>query len=101
MNAEVTMANERTTLAWIRTALGMAALAILLVKLDASSTSKSSRLLAILAGVVSLVLTSMGIWHFIKTRKEYGQSHYIDILVAFLAVGLFLIGLLVWIYTAH
>ncbi|SOX54807.1 DUF202 domain-containing protein, partial [Mycobacterium ahvazicum] len=90
-----TMANERTFLAWQRTALGLLAAAVALVQLVPEMTVPGARRLLGLALVVLAILTSgMGLlrWQQADHAMRRGDPLPRHPSPAYLAVGLSLVG---------
>lgn len=91
-----TMANERTFLAWQRTALGLLAAAVALVQLVPEMTVPGARRLLGLGLVVLAILTSgMGLlrWQQADHAMRRGDPLPRHPSPAYLAVGLSLVGL--------
>src|SRR5262249_6894071 len=91
-----TMANERTFLAWQRTALGLLAAAVALVQLVPEMTVPGARRLIGLGLVVLAILTSgMGLlrWQQADHAMRRGDPLPRHPSPAYLAVGLSLVGL--------
>ncbi|CQD16504.1 transmembrane protein [Mycobacterium lentiflavum] len=91
-----TMANERTFLAWQRTALGLLAAAVALVQLVPEMTVPGARRLLGLGLVVLAILTSgMGLlrWQQADHAMRRGEPLPRHPSPAYLAVGLSLVGL--------
>ncbi|WP_096291229.1 DUF202 domain-containing protein [Mycobacterium ahvazicum] len=89
------MANERTFLAWQRTALGLLAAAVALVQLVPEMTVPGARRLLGLALVVLAILTSgMGLlrWQQADHAMRRGDPLPRHPSPAYLAVGLSLVG---------
>ncbi|MEE3062753.1 MAG: DUF202 domain-containing protein [Actinomycetota bacterium] len=90
------MANERTFLAWQRTALGLLAAAVALVQLVPEMTVPGARRLLGLGLVVLAILTSgMGLlrWQQADHAMRRGEPLPRHPSPAYLAVGLSLVGL--------
>ena len=72
-----TLANERTFLAWVRTALALLAGAVALVHLvPESEVSTSERSLAVAIGVLGMAAMLLGLrrWRIVQARMRHGAD---------------------------
>jgi putative membrane protein len=91
-----TLANERTFLAWQRTALGLLAAAVALVQLVPELGVPGARhLLAILLAVLATLTSGMGLlrWHQVDRAMRRGDPLPRHPSPAYLAVGLTVVGI--------
>jgi putative membrane protein len=92
-----TLANERTFLAWQRTALGLLAAAVAVVQLVPELTIPGARhILGVLLAVLAITTAGMGLRRW--QRVDWAIRHRMPLprqpTQAYLAVGLILVGLI-------
>ena len=95
-----TLANERTFLAWQRTALGLLAAAVAVIQFVPELGLPGARhILALLLTVLSTTTAGVGLWRWrqVDRAMRTGTSLPRHPTPAYLAVGLCVIGLLVFI----
>jgi putative membrane protein len=93
-----TLANERTFLAWQRTALGLLAAAVAVVQFVPELTFPGARhLLGLLLAVLATLTAGVGLrrWQQVDRAMRSGKPLPRHPTPAYLAVGLVVIGLLV------
>jgi putative membrane protein len=91
-----TLANERTFLAWQRTALGLLAAAVALVQLVPELTVPGARrVLGVGLAVLAILTSGMGLlrWRQADQAMRHGQPLPRHPTPAYLAVGLSVVGL--------
>ncbi|MBC5783194.1 DUF202 domain-containing protein [Ramlibacter sp. USB13] len=98
-----TLANERTFLAWVRTALGMLAGGVLLHQLAHSLEPRWA--VAALAVALALLAASMGLaayfrWKHVEIAMRHDQPLPRSLLIPVLAFSVALMGLLVAVMLA-
>ncbi|WP_232070796.1 YidH family protein [Mycobacterium lacus] len=92
-----TLANERTFLAWQRTALGLLAAAVALVQLVPELTVPGARrLLGVGLAVLAILTSGMGLlrWQQVDRAMRRGEPLPRHPTPAYLAVGLSVVGLI-------
>lgn len=93
-----TLANERTFLAWQRTALGLLAAAVAVIQFVSDLSLPGARhFLGLLLALLATVTAGVGLWRWrqVDRAMRTGTSLPRHPTPAYLAVGLCLIGLLV------
>jgi putative membrane protein len=91
-----TLANERTFLAWQRTALGLLAAAVALVQLVPELTAPGARhLIGVLLALLATLTSGMGLlrWHQVDRAMRRGDPLPRHPSPAYLALGLSVVGL--------
>lgn len=92
-----TLANERTFLAWQRTALGLLAAAVALVQLVPEMTIHGARhVLGVLLALLAILTSAMGLLRWEQTDRAIRRGNPLPRhpTPAYLAVGLALIGII-------
>jgi putative membrane protein len=92
-----TLANERTFLAWQRTALGLLAAAVALVQLVPELTVPGARrVLGVLLAVLAILTSGMGLLRWTQADRAMRRGHPLPHhpTPAYLAVGLILFGII-------
>jgi putative membrane protein len=101
------LANERTLLAWIRTSISVAALTILIVRLQAFDEDKRLRTLNLILGCIlmatALLMTFTGFYRYCKIhvfllRQQYpasGLGMFITVIMTTIIIIVTLIMLLI------
>lgn len=91
-----TLANERTFLAWLRTALGLLAGAVALVHLVPEGTEADDTERAIgfaLAGLgIAVCLASLRRWHLVQQAMERGDNLPVSRAPIYLGLGVAVMG---------
>jgi putative membrane protein len=99
-----TLANERTFLAWQRTALGLLAAAVAVVQLVQPMTFPDMRhVLGVVLAVLAMLTSAMGLLRWEQTDRaiRHGNPLARHPTPAYLAVGLALVGVLaLWLIIA-
>jgi putative membrane protein len=99
-----TLANERTFLAWQRTALGLLAAAVAVVQLVPPMTFPDMRhVLGVVLAVLAMLTSAMGLLRWEQTDRaiRHGNPLARHPTPAYLAVGLALVGVLaLWLIIA-
>jgi inner membrane protein YidH len=92
-----TLANERTFLAWQRTALGLLAAAVAVVQLVPELTIPGARhILGVLLAVLAIATAAMGLrrWRQVDWAIRHRMPLPRQPTLAYLAVGLIVVGLI-------
>jgi putative membrane protein len=95
-----TLANERTFLAWQRTALGLLAAAVAVIQFVPEMSVPGARhALALVLTLLSTVTAGVGLWRWrqVDRAMRTGTSLPRHPTPAYLAVGLVVIGVLVFV----
>jgi len=82
------LANERTMLAWQRTALGVIAIGFLVDRfaLEGGGTTVTGSILGIIIVLLGAAVSIMGVYRFMRTEREIDTHTYRPALLAHLAL---------------
>lgn len=82
------LANERTLLAWQRTALGVIAIGFLVdrLALQGGGTTVTGSILGIVIVLLGAVVSIVGVYRFMRTEREIDTQTYRPALLAHLAL---------------
>jgi putative membrane protein len=82
------LANERTLLAWQRTALGVIAIGFLVDRfaLEGGGTTVTGSILGIIIVLLGAAVSIVGVYRFMRTEREIDEHTYRPALLAHLAL---------------
>ncbi|HEY3604714.1 MAG TPA: DUF202 domain-containing protein [Sporichthyaceae bacterium] len=99
-----TLANERTCLAWIRTALGLLAGAVALVHVTSNGqVSTTQRSLAVALACLGILVCAAGVrrWHIVQAAMRRGQDLPPTVQPVLLGLAVALVGAAVIVLVIH